>query len=69
MSKRRRHIKAKRLGTKPVNVTVPNRRGKPLFTAKSEEDYLQNFVSNPKSIILYTLAMLFGFWAIKWLFF
>lgn len=57
MSKRRKNIKAKRLGTKPVNVTVPNRRGKPLSTAKSEDDYLQNFVSTPKKIIAYTAAI------------
>lgn len=69
MSKRRRHIRAKNVGTGRSNVTVPNRRGKPLSTAKSEDDYLQNFVSTPKKIIAYTAAIFAVCFLIKWLFF
>lgn len=69
MSKRRRNIKAKNVGTGRSNVTVPNRRWKPVSAAKSEDDYLQNFVSNPKSIILYTAVIFAGCFLIKWLLF
>jgi len=69
MSKRRRHIKAKNVGTGRANVTVPNRRIKPVSTAKSEDDYLQDFVSTPKKIIAYTAAVIAACFLIKWLLF